>query len=130
MDRFRGCLRNAWQALLAVVVLGSLPVAADAAGMLFKNDTNQTIYVQGSSLLGGKIVRGPLLQIPPGKMMWDAPVPKGDRHIKITDGANRVLYDYVIRFDGVDACYTWMPVMQPKGPAKMELVPTKLPTGQ
>jgi hypothetical protein len=129
MDCFCKSLRSAGPGLLAVAILGLLPLAAEAAGMGFKNETNATIYVQGFTNVGGKIVRGPLLQIAPGKTLWDVNLMKGDRVIKITDPANRVLFNEVVSFNGKDTLYGVVPFAQPKGPPKVLLEARDLPPG-
>jgi hypothetical protein len=117
MNRLRGRLGTTWQALLAVVVLGLLPVAADAANMGFKNDTNQPMYLQGYSVVNGRILRGPIWTIPPGKTVVDVNLPAGARFIKITDAANRVLFNEPVAFEGnVDVLYSIQPLVQSKTP--------------
>jgi hypothetical protein len=130
MDRLRHHLKSPCRALLAVVVVGLLPVAADAAGIYFRNETNQTIYVRGCSIVNGMIVRGPLMTIPPGKIMMDVNVPKGDRYIKITDSANRVLFDEARPFDGTDTFFGVVPLMQMKGPPRVILDKRMIPMQQ
>jgi hypothetical protein len=117
-------LGNAKQALLAVVVLGFLPVAVEAAGIYYRNETNQTIYVRGFTVIKGQRVQGDLLIIPPGKILMDINVPKGDRYIRITDVNNRVLFEEPRSFDGTDTFYGVVPV---KGPPKVLLDKRPMP---
>jgi hypothetical protein len=128
MGHSMGCLKNAGGVLLALVVLGLAPVVVEAAGIGFRNETNQMIYVQGCSNINGKPVRGPLLQIPPGKILWDIGLMKGDRVIKITNAANQTLFEDVRFFDGNDTFYGVVPVIY-KGPPKVVLDKRMLPPG-
>jgi hypothetical protein len=126
MDHTQGCLKSAWRLLLALAVVVLAPLTVEAAGIGFKNDTNQMIYIQGCSIINGKPVRGPLLQIPPGKTLWDIGLMKGERHIKITNAANQVLFDAPCIFDGTDTFYGVIPVVY-KGPPKVFLEKRPLP---
>jgi hypothetical protein len=128
MDNALGCLKNTWRILLVLAGLGVAPMVAEAAGIGFKNDTNQMIYVQGCSIVNGKPVRGPLLQIPPGKTLWDLGLPKGDRLIKITNAANQTVFEELRFFDGTDTFYGVVPVIY-KGPPKVFLDKRMLPPG-
>jgi hypothetical protein len=119
-------LGNAKQALLALAVLGLLPVAVEAAGIYFSNETNQIIYVRCYSIINGQRVQGQLLSIPPKGILMDINVPKGDRYIRITDGSNRVLFEEPRYFDGTDAFYGVVP-MPMKGPPKVFLDKRAMP---
>jgi hypothetical protein len=125
MFRFWQSLGNTKHPLLAAVVLGFLPVAVEAAGIYYRNETNQTIYVRGFSVVNGQRVQGQLLIIPPGKILMDINVPKGDRYIRITDANNRVLFEEQRSFDGTDTFYGVVPV---KGPPKVFLDKRAMPT--
>ena len=128
MDRLRQHLRRIWPAVLAVVVVGLSPSAAKAGGIFFRNETNQTLYVRGCSLVNGKLVQWPLLTIPPGKFMYDAKVPMGDRQITITDQVGRLVFNDVLRaYDGNDIAFGILPVMQMKGPPQLKLEKRMLP---
>jgi hypothetical protein len=129
MDHLRQLLQRTWPAVLAVVVVGLLPLVADAGGIYFRNETNTTLYVRGASInpANGKLMPWPLLTIPPGKFMYDPDVPKGDRYITITDPNNRLLFNDVLRaYDGNDLALGIVPVLM-KGPPKVMLEKRMLP---
>lgn len=125
-------LRSTWQALLAVVVLGLLPLASDASGIGFKNDTNQPLYIQGATTSNGQTKRGLLLVIPPGATKWDVNLSaKTLRVITITDASGRILYQDVKYFQGMDMLFSVAPLPpMPKTPPKVDLKgPLPLPPG-
>ena len=102
MSRFLGNLRNTGRALLAVVAFALVPAAVEAAGIGFRNDTNQVLYVQGSWVTKAGVQRGSVLVIKPGQTVWDNNLKNGNRTITICDGTNRVLFADAVNFDGTN----------------------------
>ena len=129
MAGFRSLLRNTWRILLAVVVLALVPAVLEAAGIGFRNDTNQVIYVQGASLGKGGPERGKLLVIKPGQTAWDVNLMKGVRTIAVYDAANRVLFLDSVNFDGAtDQFFSVQPVPPaPKMPPRVKLKELPVP---
>jgi len=132
MRRFTDYLRNTGPASLAVVVLVLVPAALEASGIGFRNDTNQTIHVQGSLVVNGQVKqRGSLLRIKPGETAWDLNLPKCVRTITVYDGSNRVLFQGAIPFDGMnDLFFAVQPVAVPANqPPRVKLKELPVPVG-
>lgn len=130
MSRAMDHLRNAWRPILAVAVLVLVPAALEAAGIGFRNDTKQKIYVQGSMVVNGQVKqRGPLLTIKPGDTDWDTNLPKGARTITIYDANNRILWQGAIPFDGItDQYFSFQAVpVAPNQPPRFKLKELPLP---
>src|SRR5215471_3732869 len=100
MGRSTTHTRNAWQAMLAMLVLALVPAVLEAAGIGFRNDTPHPIYVQGSSLVNGKVQRGPLLYLKPGETAYDVNLMKGPRTITVCNPANQKMFHDVRPFEG------------------------------
>jgi hypothetical protein len=127
MGRIKGCLRNNWRALLALVVLTLVPAALEASGFGFRNDTPYPIYVQGATIVGKQIQRGPLLCIKPGCIAWDVNLMKGNRTITVYDAANRKLFQDVRIFSGDDQFFAVVPLPVQRGqPPRVNLIPEEL----
>jgi hypothetical protein len=58
---------------------------APVASMVFRNDTNAPVIVQGTSIIGGMIRRGPPILVAPGKALGDFNVPAGRRFYSVYD---------------------------------------------
>jgi hypothetical protein len=88
--------------LLAVVGLALTPAAVQAQ-IAFRNDLKSAVYIQGASVVGGMIRRGPAILIPAGKTASDRRLPFGLRQYTIYDAnqPNRVLFRDRIRYAGV-----------------------------
>jgi hypothetical protein len=115
MRGFLGNLRNTGRALLAVVAIAVVPAAVEAAGIGFRNDTNQVLYVQGSWVTKAGVQRGSVLVIKPGQTVWDNNLKNGNRTITICDGTNRVLLLDAVNFDGTnDQLFGVAPIQMPK----------------
>jgi hypothetical protein len=116
--------------LLALIALAAAPVAAEAAGICFQNDTNIAIVVQGETVVNGMLRRGQPLLIQPRKMAWDANVPNGTRRVTIYDAnqPTRVLGWFLIRCEGDDKAFTVLMVPVPPGaPPKVDIKPIPVP---
>jgi hypothetical protein len=114
--------------LLAVGVFALVPAWVDAAGIGFKNDTKQVLYIQGSFETPRGIQRGQVQTIKPGEIGWDSNLCKGNRIITVYDANNRPLLVQVIPFDGTNDQFfgVSIPMPAPKGP-KVKLTPEKAP---
>ncbi|HYV35747.1 MAG TPA: hypothetical protein VE988_08590 [Gemmataceae bacterium] len=124
-------LRNARHGLLTLLAVALIPAASEAAGMGFRNNTAEPIYVQGSMVVNGQVKRGPLILIKPGQTAWDVNLPMGARTITIYNAANQKIYQEVRAFQGVDVLFV-VTSMQLKGqPQRIDLQPVKnLATGK
>jgi hypothetical protein len=128
MGRLKQHLRNARQALLAVLAFALVPAALEAAGIGFRNDTPYPIYVQGSVTVNGQIKRGPLLLIKPGQIGWDVNLTKGNHTITIYSTSNQKLFQDAHVFPGNDQFYSIMPVLVPRGqPPRVDLKEMPVP---
>jgi hypothetical protein len=100
MSRLMDHLRNPGRVLLALVCLAMVPMALEAAGIGFRNDTNQVLYVQGSWVTKAGVQRGKIIVLKPGQTDWDNNLKNGTRTITVCDGTNRVLLVDSVNFDG------------------------------
>jgi hypothetical protein len=116
--------------VLALILLAGLPVAADASGITFQNDTNLAVVVQGETFVKGMLRRGQPLLIERKKMALDANVPPGSREIRIYDAnqPGRLLLRINITHDGNDRAFSIMQLpTPPNAPPKVKLTPVPLP---
>lgn len=116
--------------LLALIALVAVPVAADAAGICFQNDTNAAILVQGETVVNGMLRRGQPLLIQPRKMAWDANVPNGRRWVTIYDAnqPTRVLGRFQIACEGNDKAFSIFAVpVPPSAPPKVDIKAIPVP---
>ena len=118
MKLFKEQLRSARAALLAVAVVALMPAVLEAAGMAFRNDTPNPIYVQGSATVNGQIKRGPLLYIRPGQTVWDVNLPTGNRTLTVYNASNQVMFQDTRPFQGKDMAFR---VMQRGQPPRVEI---------
>jgi hypothetical protein len=131
MSRFLGPLRYTWRVLLAVVAFAVVPAATEAAGIGFRNDTNQVLYIQGSWVTKGGVQRGSVMVVQPGKTVWDNNLKNGTRTITICDGTNRVLLLDGVAFDGTtDQLFGVAPIQMPmKNGPRVKLNTLPVPVG-
>jgi hypothetical protein len=128
MQRVKRNLSNAWRATFAVAMLALLPVAAEAAGIGFRNDAPYPVYVQSSIVVNGQIKRGPLLLIKPGQTVWDVNLMKGNITISVYNTANQKLYQDVRVFQGNDQLHAVVPMLvPPRQPPRVDLKELPLP---
>jgi hypothetical protein len=114
MRRLKNHLRNSWRVLLAVLVFAGATAAVDAAGIGFRNDTNQVLYVQGAWVTKAGVQRGSVLVIKPGQTVWDNNLKNGTRTITVCDGTNRTLLLDSVNFDGTtDQLFGVAPIQMP-----------------
>ena len=108
-------LRNCRPGLIALVVFAKFPMAVEAAGIGYRNDTNYPVYVQGSIVINGKIRRGQLLFVRPGQTVWDVNLPTGLHTLSVYSPNNMKLYENVHPFSGTDLYFSIAPMMVPNG---------------
>jgi hypothetical protein len=121
-------LRKCRSGLIALVAVALLPIAAEAAGIGYRNDTNYPVYVQGSIVVNGKVRRGQLMYVRPGQTVWDVNLPMGPHTLSVYSPNNMKLYENVHLFSGNDLFFSIAPVMVPNGqPPRVDLKDQPVP---
>lgn len=96
---------------------------ADPVSIQFVNRTSKPLIVQGVSIVGGMLRKGPAITVPPGKVGWDNDVPPGPRQYRVYDGTqpSRVLNPSVtVQVKSHDLSYLLIPNKTGSG---VEMVP-------
>ncbi len=91
MNDQRNTLLRIGASVLALVLFAAVPCVANAATLVFRNDTKLPIIIQGTTIINGMIRKGPTIQLAPGQTFNDLYVPPGNRVIVIVDGFQRLL---------------------------------------
>jgi hypothetical protein len=127
---------NAGSLLLAVVSLAGAAPPAEAAWLGFRNDTNNTLVVQGASFVNNVPRWGKPNRLLPGEVYWENILVPGPKLIAVfhINQPNRPLHREIIQTAGTDLFYsiqiqpgTPATKDQPATPPQMKLVPTKAP---
>jgi hypothetical protein len=112
--------------VLALVVSGFAPVAAEAASLGYRNDLNVPIIIQTVFVVNNQLRKGKALILAPGEVTLDPVTPLGARRI-IINAARRpsplLMQDDITVKD--DILYS---VQLDNKTAKVKLAPTELPT--
>lgn len=134
MNLSRNCLKlsllGAVLALCVTVTPVFSQVPVQAPGIIFYNNTDKPILVQGTTTVNGMVVRGPQMIINPGKSAFDPSIPKGWRHVCVHDAmlVNVKLLEAKVLFGGVTAHVAIQPKVgnNPANPWNFELAPKKV----
>src|SRR5438067_526848 len=99
--------RRARSGLLAVVAVGFWPIAAEAAALAFRNETESPIMVQGITIINRVARRGKLHLLGPGEVSQEPILVPGTILIIVTDAKqpNHALCHQTIQFTGTDLFY-------------------------
>jgi hypothetical protein len=110
--------RRAHCALAALIAVGFWPVAAEAAVLAFRNETESPVMVQGVTIINRVARRGKLHFLGPGEVSQEPIVVPGTIRITVIDAKqpNHILCEQIIQFTGTNLFYA----IQREAPEKVK----------
>jgi hypothetical protein len=100
--------RCAHVALLAIIAVGILPAAVEAGIIVFRNDTDNPVMIQGISIINRVVRRGKLHVLRPGEVGRELILVPGAILFTVADAKQptRILCQETIQVLGIDLSYT------------------------
>jgi hypothetical protein len=108
MIRYFASFRGAHVALLAIIAVGILPAAVEAGIIVFRNDTDNPVMIQGISIINRVVRRGKLHVLRPGEVGRELILIPGAILFAVADAKQptRILCQETIQVRGTDLFYT------------------------
>jgi hypothetical protein len=130
MIRYLAGFRGAQVAFLAIIAAGISPAAVEAGVIVFRNDTDSPVMIQGIGIINRVARRGKLHVLRPGEVSQELILIPGAILFAVADAKQptRILCQEAIQVRGTDLFYTLKTDVPDK--SKQGDVPTNVGTGK